>query len=188
MQPTTRRFVLPALSISVLVGVAVGAILCYVVGCAPVRTEPTRKARIVTPEEQLCLEFAERKNRGDPRANDLLGPPPVVPATAVTEADAQRLDTEIFLRRDYRIREVRPEGSDGRIVVLVVEGNLMSEPMRVGTDGLGTRQIVNPDLVVEVRNGKIHGVLAQLHQDPKRRPLTRQEAETLRRAFGVEEP
>jgi hypothetical protein len=170
-------------------GVAIGALLCYVVGCAPVPpAAPPAKARVVPPEEKVCLRFAELKNKGDVAANELLGPPPVVPAEAVSEAEGQRLDTEVFLRRDYRITDVRPEGAGGRTFVLVVEGNLMSEPMRVGNDGLGTRQIVNPDLVVEVRDGKIYGVLSQLHRDPNRRPLTPREAEALRRAFTGEEP
>jgi hypothetical protein len=188
MQTTNRRLVLPALAISLFLSVALGAVVCYVVGCAPTPPAAPTKARVVTPEEKVCLRFAELKNRGDASANELLGAPPVVPADPVTEAEGQRLDTEVFLRRDYRITDVRPEGTDGRLFALVVEGNLMSEPMRVGSDGVGTRQIVNPDLIVEVRDGKLYGVLSQLHQDPNRRPLTPREAETLRRAFGAEEP
>src|SRR5262249_20809212 len=112
----STRLVLPAMSVSVLIGVVVGAIICYVVGCAPVRTEPAVKERVVTPGERLCLDFMERKNRGDPTANDLLGPALVVPPNPVTEEEGQRLDTEIFLRRDYRIREEHPAGTGRRLL------------------------------------------------------------------------
>lgn len=185
-----NRAVLPAAALSVLAGVAVGLIVCFVAGC----NQPVSNAAAqpLSPEETLCRQFVELKNAGNPEANNLLGPPPVVPATSVSPEEAQRLDTEIFLRRDYRIVEVRRadpgEGSPPRLFVFVVDGNLVSEPMRVGRDDVSTRQIYNPDLTVEVRDGKIHGVRSGIHEEPNQRPLTPAERRRLRRILIGEDP
>ena len=52
------RLALPALSIGALIGVIVGAIICYVAGCAPARTE-VKRARVVTVRLH-CLREMKR--------------------------------------------------------------------------------------------------------------------------------
>jgi hypothetical protein len=129
-----------------------------------------------TSDQQLCDEFVRLKNDGDARANDLLGPAPVVPTEPVGEAEADRLDAEIILRRPFRVREARPlptPSGKSRRFVLWLNGGVASETYPVRTaDGkleTGQRFLNNPDVIVEVRDGKIRGVKAQLHEDAPRR-------------------
>jgi hypothetical protein len=127
-----------------------------------------------SPEEQVCRRFMALKNAGDPQAEALLAPRPRVPDTAVSEAEADRLDADIMLHQDYRIRDLVPLG--GGLLsrfVLVVEGSVTSERILVrtptGTDA-NQRSMWSPDLIVEVRDGKIHGVRARLHEDSPATP------------------
>jgi hypothetical protein len=113
----------------------------------------------------------ELKNAGDPQADGLLLPAPAVPETAVASAEADRLDAEIMLRQPFHVREVCRDAAApaaaGRFV-LVVDGSVASQRLAVQTPaGTETRQrtMWSPDLVVDVRDGKIHGVRPQLHED-----------------------
>jgi hypothetical protein len=123
-----------------------------------------------SPEARLCRRFMDLKNAGDPQADGLLGPPPAVPADAVAPAEADRLEAELMLRQPLHIREVGRDAADpaaaGRFV-LVVDGAVTSDRVLVATPtGPESRQraMWSPDLVVEVRDGKIYGVRPQLHE------------------------
>ena len=114
------------------------AVFLVALGCLAIALEGCgQRVTTVTPmseEEQLVRQFAELKNAGNPRAHDLLGAAAEVPPESVSPEEAQRLDAEIFLRRDYRVKEVRPvdrTAAGSTAFVLVIDGNLMSEPMTV---------------------------------------------------------
>lgn len=126
----------------------------------------------VREPEALVRQFAEYRNAGDQRADALLGPPPVVPARAVSREKAARLDAEFILRQPLRIDAVRPRppepGQDWSVprFKLVAKGSAASERMLVeGDSSPSQRTLYNPDIIVEVRDGRIYGVRAQLHED-----------------------
>jgi hypothetical protein len=154
-----------------LVGtVAVVAVACVVLWWPG---GPEEKEPAIDP---TCEEFARLKNDGDPGANDLLSPMPAIPFEPVTEAEAARLDADIVLHRDFKVNRVTPlpsTGSGHRRYVLWLQGGLCSETFTVRTaDGKlerGQRMLTNPDVIVEVRDGKIYGVKAMLHEDASTR-------------------
>jgi hypothetical protein len=124
-----------------------------------------------SPEVRLCRQFMDLKNAGDPQADRLLAPAPAVPETAVAPAEADRLDAEVMLRQPFHVQEVGRDaaapGAAGRFV-LVVNGSVAAGRVVVRTPtGEETRQraMWSPDLVVDVREGKIHGVRPQLHEE-----------------------
>jgi hypothetical protein len=119
---------------------------------------------------RLCLKFADAVNAGKKLPADLLGPAPSVPAEPVTPEEADRLDAEFILRNLYTITEVRPQpgGPNGAPRFLfVLKGDVKSERLRVRTpEGRieeGTRSMTSPEVIAEVRDGKIYGVKAQVH-------------------------
>jgi hypothetical protein len=128
-------------------------------------------ARPDSPELQLCRQFMDLENAGDPRARDLLEPPPSIPDHAVSPEEADRLDAEVMLHRPLHLRAVRalPAGSSAAPrFALVAEGSLGSEHVLVQTPtGIDSRQrsLWSPDLIVEVHDSKIHGIQARLHED-----------------------
>jgi hypothetical protein len=135
-----------------------------------------------TRSEQICREFMALKNADDPRADDLLGPIPEVPDEPAAAKEIQRLDAEFILRRQYKVKDVRPLGTapDSRPrFVLVLEGSVYSEPMVEKTPtgtSKGQRIMTNPDVIVEVDEfGKIRGLKARLHEDepPVQQPRRR---------------
>jgi hypothetical protein len=141
-------------------------------------------------EQQLCREFMALKNAGSPRAADLLGPAPTVPAAAVSPEEADRLEAEFILRRDYHVVGVRPDTSGGSDavprVVLTLHGSVDTERIPVATP-TGTevryRSLAHPDVIVEVRNNQILGVRAQLQQDPNEKQMSPETWERLQRTL-----
>ena len=118
--------------------------------------------------ERLCREFARRKNDSASGANDLLEPASGPPDAAVSRQEADRLEADMILRGRLRIAQVRRQQVGGTAsqdpprFVLVAEGAYASAPIKVRTpDGrVETSQrvaIQDPDILVEVRAGKIHG-------------------------------
>ncbi len=111
-----------------------------------------------------CRRFADLKNAHDAAAESLLGPAVSVPAGAVAADEAQRIDADTFLRRDtLRVVDVRRD-APGRFL-LVTQGSATGEPLSVRSGDAVSRSqrvMTNPALVVEVRDGKIHGLRAQL--------------------------
>lgn len=126
--------------------------------------------------EQICLRFANLKNAKSPQAEALLGPAPAWPMEPITSAEADRLDAEFMLRGSYRVKEVRTELIRGTSnppararYVLVIEGKYDSEPVQVLAGTRSERRqrlVVNPDVIVEVREGKLYGVGLRLHEGP----------------------
>jgi hypothetical protein len=119
---------------------------------------------------QFCLKFADKVNSGEKPPADLLGPAPSVPAEPVTPDEADRLDAEFILRNSYKVTEVRPQpdGPKGAPRFLfVLKGDVKSERLRVraweGRIEEGQRSMTSPEVIVEVRDGKIYGVKAQVH-------------------------
>ena len=118
--------------------------------------------------ERFCAKFIRLKNAGDPAAVNLLGSAPAVPAAPVSRAEADHLQADFFLQQDIRIVGV---GRDRRTqaLVLYTKGNVFAPTLQVRTtDGVETAQrtMSNPDLTVEVRDGRIYGVAANLHVEP----------------------
>ncbi len=149
-------------------------LLWLVLGCLTVAGVATfliaaRPIFTADDPEQFCRQFADLKNADDPQADTLLGPPPAVPAVPVTREEADRLDAEIMLRQAFHVRKVyRDPGGLARFV-LVAEGALSSERITIQAPRgpeVGQRAMWSPDLVVEVRDGQLHGVRARLHEGP----------------------
>lgn len=151
-------------ALSVTMGVAI--VLVLATGAALAYFLPRPSA-----EERLLRRFSALKNADDARAAELLGPVPTAPEGRVSREEAQRLDAEFLLRRPFRIHAVRSlKRTDGQTepvrFKLVVKGGLASEPLLVaGEDRPSQRVLYNPDIIVEVRDGKLHGIRAQLHED-----------------------
>jgi hypothetical protein len=127
-------------------------------------------------QQGVCEHFMALKNAGDPKAEALLPPRPAVPEMPVSPEEADRLDADIMLHQPFRVRDVYSVGSwwrGTRQFVLVTEGALSSERIRVRTPtGIdeNQRSVFSPDLVVEVRDGKLYGVRARLHEEPETLP------------------
>ncbi len=123
----------------------------------------------------VCREFAQRKNDNDALAAELLGPVPVIPVEPVSQEEADRLDADFMLHAEFRVKDVRREKSSPSVppshprrYVLVVEGRFDTQPLWVRTPQGSNRQqrsLYNPDIVVEVVDGRLHGVSARLHYD-----------------------
>jgi hypothetical protein len=131
---------------------------------APAPERPAPAEQSVTEAERVIDRFVRLTNAGDPAAADLLGPAPAVPKGPVSPGEVGRLQTDYFLREPVRVVSALP--SPGGRFVLVVQGNVAAPTLEVRTPtGVerSQRTMTNPDLVVEVRDGKIHGVRAELH-------------------------
>jgi hypothetical protein len=121
-----------------------------------------------TPEERLCAQFMRLKNNGDPGALTLLGPPTALPKGPVSQQEADRLDAEYFLRQDIHFTGVGRATRAGELV-LCANGSVSAPERQVRTaNGVESHQRVlfNPDVTVEVRDGRIYGVSAGAHLGP----------------------
>jgi hypothetical protein len=120
-------------------------------------------------------EFAALKNRRDSRADALLAPLPEVPREPVSSTEAAQLDAQFILHNVYKVKGLvklippTPDLWPHPRFVLQLEGGVASEKYTVRTpEGkleYGQRVLSNPDVVVEMRDGKIYGLYARLHQD-----------------------
>jgi hypothetical protein len=97
---------------------------------------------------------------------------PPVPAEPVSREEADRLDAEILLRQPFQVVDVHREAGSRagpKRFVLVTHGPLSSERITVRTptgSEVMQRTMFSPDLVVEVRDGRLRGVRAGLHEGP----------------------
>jgi hypothetical protein len=125
------------------------------------------KWEVVTADDGVCDSFVRQRKAAEPGANDLLGPAPVVPDRALTADEADSLQAEFFLRDDLWILEIRKTQIPNRYC-FVSQGNVAAPRLEVRRNNDVTseqRTMSNPDLYVEVRDGKIYGVRATLHRD-----------------------
>jgi hypothetical protein len=130
----------------------------------------------LTADEMLCDRFARLHNAGDPAAASLLGRVPVVPDGPLSSEEVNRWQADWFLREPVEILRVGPErrsqgkpaGLTGRFV-FVTKGNVAAPTLQERTPSgveRSQRTMSNPDLMVEVRDGKVYGVRAELHAGP----------------------
>lgn len=139
-----------------------------------------------SPELKLCRRFAALKNAGSPAADDLLGPAPAVPHEPVSPQEAERLDAEFALRRPFQVLDVRPalgrDAGEASRFVLVLHGWVSSEDFQVKTPNgveAHNRHLMHPDVLVEVRDGRIYGVLARLHEEPAGKGMSDEDVQRL---------
>jgi len=120
----------------------------------------------VTEDERLCADFVKKKNAGDPAAAELLGRTPAVPSEPVSRVEADRLQTDYFLRQDVHIVGTRRGPTPGTLI-LSTKGVVRAPRLEVHEgDSASTeaRAMYSPDLTVEVHDGKIFGVRPALGQ------------------------
>jgi len=115
---------------------------------------------------EVLREFVRLKNIGDDRAHELLAETPAKLKGPVSEEEAARLDAIYLLSKKLEILEVKPRPKSQ--YVLVVRGVFDTEPLQVqSTNGVQRwqRSLFDPDITVEIRDGKIHGVKVGVHSD-----------------------
>jgi len=121
---------------------------------------------VMQAEMQLCEKYKVLKNAGDSSADQLLAALPAMPAEPISQEEAERFQADCFLHQDIRILSVHLASSNQ--FVLVTKGNVSAPTLQIrtakGVDRV-QRTMVNPDLIVEVRDGKIHGIRAKMHGD-----------------------
>ena len=135
------------------------------------RTDPTKpkeqKWESTTAADGVCESFMQKRNADEPGADDLLGPAPAVPTTAVSESEADHIQTDFFLRDpDLRIVAIRPTPVPNQYR-FVTKSSVKSPRLEVrhGNDTSSEQRMMNkPDLYVEVRDGKIFGVRATVQR------------------------
>lgn len=124
--------------------------------------------------------FVQKVNERDRSALDLLGPEPVFDDTPVSEQEADARQASFYLRqpglRVLAIRrgdpgKKRSKGDPPRAVYTLVTRVQGSTPPLTVRSKNGVVEspsrlfMIDPDLVVEVRDGKVHGVRPELHRD-----------------------
>jgi hypothetical protein len=116
----------------------------------------------------VCERFAQLKNAGDPAAEDLLGPVLAVPQGTISPEEAEPINADALLRGPgLRVLKVRPDPSarDGGRFLLATQGGAAGPTMRVRSGETVDRVqkvVSNPEIVVEVRDGKLYGLRVQL--------------------------
>jgi hypothetical protein len=130
-------------------------------------------------EGRLIHRFAGLVNLRDDRALDLLGPGPVFDDEPVSEKVAEARQADFYLHcaelKILTIRRGEPGPGDtwlqtpGRYT-LVTDVKGSTPPLRVRNDKGEVESpsrlfMINPDLVVEVVDGKVRGVRPELHRD-----------------------
>jgi hypothetical protein len=121
---------------------------------------------VTPPELELCQRWTTLKNARDPKAEELLAPKPSAPEQPISPDEAERIQTTCFLHQDIRILSIRLTASNR--LLLVAKGSVSAPKLEVRTTkgvDRGQRIMLDPDLIVEVRDGKIHGVRAQMHTE-----------------------
>jgi hypothetical protein len=179
--PRWRRYWPAALGL-VVVGLLLTGAVVYYYDEKP--KEPS------SAELKLLRRFMELKNAGDPAANDLLGPAPVVPAAAMSPEEADRLHAEFFLHGDFRVVSVQPEtadvnGSDARFA-LAIKGGVTSPRIpqtKPGGTEIINRSLTDPDIIVRVEDNKIRAVSWRLHHDPNEKQPSAEEQRQFREAL-----
>jgi hypothetical protein len=129
---------------------------------------PSRSWVPVTAEDKICDDFMQMRKAGDLAALNLLPPLPLIGQNPVPPAEAEHIETDIFLQDPgLKVIDIRRTAENG--YVFVTQGNVAAPRLEVKEAGGKVRSeqrtMSNPDLYVEVRDGRIHGVRAELHHD-----------------------
>jgi hypothetical protein len=133
----------------------------------------------ITNDEKILRQFAVLTNRGRTvGSRALLGPPPVFNDDPVSETEADARQAHYYLHNDPGIVSIRRGepgpgnrwlNTPGRYtLVSFVQGStpaLRVRNVRGEVESPSKLFIINPDLVVEIREGKIQGIRAELHRD-----------------------
>lgn len=155
--------------------------LCLILGCArpaPAPREKTTPQTTSSPEEQLLDRFVEAVNARKQEAKNYLGPPPLFEEKPLSEKQADALYAEFYLHHpELRVLSIRKgePAADGSMkatpgrytLVTKVQGS--TPALRIRNDQGVVESpsrlfMLDPDLVVEVRQGKIFGLRAELHR------------------------
>jgi hypothetical protein len=190
--PPTENGLLRWLALLGIVAVGAGALLVLMIPDVWKKTLPRRvvPGKIAKPawepepwqprtdEDRIIDRFFTLQKAGNKSALDLLGSAPVFDDEPVSEQTADARQTDFFLRSDLQFRDIwrgEPDGNGGQRTVprrytIVTKGYVSSPKLNIrtergidpGVQWLGS----NPDLVVEVRNGRIYGLRAELHMGP----------------------
>lgn len=140
-------------------------------------TVPDRKP--ADPVDGVLDRFRTQINASDRKALDLLGPEPVFDTRPVSEQEADARTADFYLRQpdlkivgirrgDPKVREKKGMAGNRYTLVTRVQGS--TPPLSVRNDKGVVESpsrlfMINPDLVVEVKDGKIHGIRPELHVD-----------------------
>jgi predicted Zn finger-like uncharacterized protein len=121
----------------------------------------------------VCHEFARLKNAGDSKANDLLAPVPDLTQTVIDEQDKPAFDAAVVLREPGTIIDVLPEDPTAPFprFALLLKGGFdipkVSIRDKFGVHEGSQRGLFNPEVLVEVRDGRIYPLKVGL---PRIRP------------------
>ena len=120
-------------------------------------------------DDLVCDQFMMNRRAGDPAAFALLSREPIEPMGVITEDEAERLQTDYFLHApDLQMVAIRRGTAAGQYV-FVTKGNVTAPRLaiRLNDNEISHRQrmMSNPDLHVEVSNGKIYGIRSTLQRD-----------------------
>lgn len=151
----------------VLAAIGLGLTLARWDAPAP-RDDERNREPVITEEHRLCLRFQSLKNASDPGAMALLDPTPALPSGPVSPEEADHIQADLFLREAARVEGVTPDRTGMGRFVLSTKGNVAAPTLEVALPGgkieRSQRTMTNPNIHVEVRNGRIHGVRAALGQ------------------------
>jgi hypothetical protein len=155
-------------SLLFLTSTVAGCLAALVIfGC----TASRQSGRDDDSDSSLCRRFATLKNAHDPDAETLLGPAVEVSQEPVTPEEAELIDIDTFLRHsDLQVLSVRRDSStpDAHRFVLVTKGGAAGRPLLVRSGDKvdpSQRVVTNPNLFVEVRDGKLYGIRARINLD-----------------------
>jgi hypothetical protein len=137
----------------------------------------SRETTVQLPaNDSLVQQFARLKNAGDNTANDLIAPGPDLSQTVIEEEDKPAFDAAFVLHEPSQIVEIIPDDPTALFprFAFVLKGGFATPKVTIrNKNGLqaGSQRILsNPEVLVEVREGRIHPLKVGL---PRIRPQTR---------------
>jgi hypothetical protein len=123
---------------------------------------------------RLVARFVALHNEKDPAAAGLLGPPVTTSGRWLGEGEAEAYQADFCLRSALKVVGVYPGDPDGSgrqrgvagHYTLATSGSVGTAEMRTrlasGREWVGSYVLTNPDVIVEVRGGKIYGLRTAL--------------------------
>ena len=129
-----------------------------------------------TADDRLVVAFLKARN-ADVKSTLNLAPAPVFDGKPVSEAEGEAMQASYFLHRARKIVAIHV-GEPGKgeawlntpnhyTLTTRASGTTPKVAVKVGdrVDTPSELSMLNPDIVVEVRNGKIHALRAELHRE-----------------------